>query len=117
MPRAGTSMVVSSASSTEPRPSPVGWRASSRRSAACPGLGTFASKPEGTVFVVGGSDVQISYAGGTGNGSSLKLGGREMTNFRCDLLKPEAGDALRIGKISGDIAGGAIADPNCPLCS
>jgi hypothetical protein len=41
--------------------------------------------------------------------SSLNLAGRPVTNFKCELLKPEAGDALRIGKISGDIAGGALA--------
>jgi len=41
--------------------------------------------------------------------SSLTLGGRTITNFKCDLLKPEGADALRIGRISGDIAGGALA--------
>jgi hypothetical protein len=41
--------------------------------------------------------------------SSLKLGGRPITNFKCDLVKPDRMDALRIGKMSGDVAGGAIA--------
>jgi len=41
--------------------------------------------------------------------SSLKLGGRPITNFKCDLVKPDRMDALRIGKVSGDVAGGAIA--------
>jgi hypothetical protein len=41
--------------------------------------------------------------------SSLKLGGRPIINFKCDLVKPNGMDALRIGKVSGEIAGGAIA--------
>jgi hypothetical protein len=50
-------------------------------------------------------------AGLTGNVelASMNLGGRTITNFKCDLLKPDGTDALRIGKVSGDIAGGALA--------
>ncbi|MDB5319066.1 MAG: hypothetical protein JWN40_697 [Phycisphaerales bacterium] len=50
-------------------------------------------------------------AGLTGNVelSSMTLGGRAITNFKCDLTKPDGADALRIGKVSGDIAGGALA--------
>jgi hypothetical protein len=40
---------------------------------------------------------------------SLNLGGRELKNFKCELIKPASEDALRIGKVSGDIAGGALA--------
>jgi len=39
----------------------------------------------------------------------MKVGGREIGNFKCDLFKPDNADALRIGKISADVAGGALA--------
>jgi hypothetical protein len=41
--------------------------------------------------------------------STMKLGGREVKNFKCDLAKPEGEDALRIAKIAGEVAGGAMA--------
>jgi hypothetical protein len=41
--------------------------------------------------------------------STLTLGGREIKNFKCDLIKPASADALRIGKIAGEVAGGALA--------
>ena len=41
--------------------------------------------------------------------SSVTLGGRPIKNFKCDLIKPETADALRIGKIAGDVAGGTLA--------
>jgi len=40
--------------------------------------------------------------------SKLKLSDREVTDLKAELLKPEAGDALRIGKIAGRIAGGHL---------
>jgi hypothetical protein len=41
--------------------------------------------------------------------ATLKAGGREIKNFKCELFKPSNADALRIGKISADVAGGALA--------
>lgn len=46
---------------------------------------------------------------GTMELSSLQLAERKVTNLRADLIKPESEDALRIGKIEGDIAGGKLA--------
>jgi hypothetical protein len=39
---------------------------------------------------------------------SLSLSGRVIKNLKAQLLKPATEDALRIGKINGDIAGGKI---------
>jgi hypothetical protein len=39
----------------------------------------------------------------------LKLSDRDVKNFKAELIKPPSDDALRIGKLSGDIAGGALA--------
>lgn len=47
--------------------------------------------------------------GGSIELSQLKLGERPITNLKAELIKPEAHDALRIGKIAGEIAGGEIA--------
>ncbi|HEY7118795.1 MAG TPA: hypothetical protein VH475_19555 [Tepidisphaeraceae bacterium] len=46
---------------------------------------------------------------GTVDLSSMKLGDREIRNARCELAKPESADALRVGKISAEVAGGALA--------
>jgi hypothetical protein len=46
---------------------------------------------------------------GTIDFSSLKMGGRDVKNFRATLFKPDEQDALRIGKVSGEIAGGNLA--------
>jgi hypothetical protein len=41
--------------------------------------------------------------------SSFTLAGREIKNFKSEIIKPKSADALRIGKIAGDIARGTLA--------
>jgi hypothetical protein len=73
-------------------------------------LGVPVSAAIGTVALEGGAR-HGKLAGLTGNValSSLNLGGRTITNFKCDLTKPDGRDELRIGKVAGEIAGGALA--------
>jgi hypothetical protein len=73
-------------------------------------LGVPVTDAVGTLALAGGAR-RGRLAGLTGavDFSSMNLGARAITNFKCDLIKPEAEDGLRIGKISGTVAGGAVA--------
>lgn len=46
---------------------------------------------------------------GTADFSSFTMGGREIKNFKSELIKPVREDALRIAKIAGEVAGGTLA--------
>ncbi|HSI34506.1 MAG TPA: hypothetical protein VK986_13025 [Tepidisphaeraceae bacterium] len=45
---------------------------------------------------------------GTLDLDTLNFADRKLTDVKAELLKPEAGDALRVGKVSGKIAGGNL---------